>query len=74
MVCILEYVQNNNVEQALRSLKRKAQVENLAIEIKLREYFVSPRRRRRLKDMESLQRIKFENKMKRERAKRYYLK
>ena len=60
-------VRNNNVEQALRALKRKMHREGIFREIKLRNHYEKPAERRAREKAEALRRA---NKLARKRAMR----
>ncbi len=53
---VLVQVRDNNVEQALRILKKKVQREGLYREIKQRRFFEAPCEKRKRKSGESLRR------------------
>jgi small subunit ribosomal protein S21 len=50
-------VRDNNVEQALRSLKKKMQREGLFKEMKLRKYYEKPSLRKAREKEESIRRV-----------------
>jgi small subunit ribosomal protein S21 len=52
------FVRDNNVEQALRTLKKKMQREGIFREIKLRRYFEKPSERRVRAQAESRRRVR----------------
>ncbi|MDR0662093.1 MAG: 30S ribosomal protein S21 [Holosporales bacterium] len=52
------FVRDNNVEQALRTLKKEMQREGIFREIKLRRYFEKPSERRVREQAESRRRIR----------------
>jgi len=58
-------VRNNNVEQALRALKRKMHREGIFREIKLRSHYEKPTEKRTREKAEALRRV---NKLARKRA------
>ena len=51
-------VKDNNVEQALRSLKKKMQREGLYKEMKLRKHFEKPSLRKAREKEESIRRVR----------------
>ncbi|MBC6407375.1 MAG: 30S ribosomal protein S21 [Rhodobacteraceae bacterium] len=51
-------VRNNNVDQALRSLKKKLQREGVFREMKLRQHFEKPSRRRAREKAEAIRRAR----------------
>ena len=51
-------VKDNNIEQALRSLKKKMQREGLYKEMKLRKHYEKPSLRKAREKTESIRRIK----------------
>ena len=51
-------VKDNNVEQALRSLKKKMQREGLYKEMKLRKHYEKPSLRKAREKEESIRRVK----------------
>ena len=59
-------VRNNNVEKAIRQLKKKVMKEGILKEIKMRQYYEKPTLKRQRKDKEGLKRI---NKLKRQQEK-----
>ena len=58
-------VRGNNVEKALRVLKKKLQKDGLFRELRLRQYFEKPSLKRQRKLKESLRRIAKEKRLKR---------
>ncbi len=50
------YVRDNNVDQALRALKKKMQREGLFREMKLRRHFEKPSQRRKRERAEAVRR------------------
>tara|TARA_E500000318_G_scaffold111209_1_gene128926 strand:+ start:1655 stop:1858 length:204 start_codon:yes stop_codon:yes gene_type:complete len=59
-------VRNNNVEKAIRQLKKKVMKEGILKEVKMRQYFEKPTLKRQRKAKEGLKRI---NKLKRQQEK-----
>ena len=59
-------VRNNNVEKAIRQLKKKVMKEGILKEIKMRQYYEKPTLKRQRKAKEGLKRI---NKLKRQQDK-----
>ena len=59
-------VRNNNVEKAIRQLKKKAMKEGILKEVKMRQYYEKPTLKRQRKEKENLKRI---NKLKRQNEK-----
>jgi len=59
-------VRNNNVEKAIRQLKKKVMKEGILKEVKMRQYYEKPTLKRQRKDKENLKRI---NKLKRQNEK-----
>ena len=59
-------VRNNNVEKAIRQLKKKVMKEGILKEIKMRQYYEKPTLKRQRKAKEGLKRI---NKLKRQQEK-----
>ena len=59
-------VRNNNVEKAMRQLKKKVMKEGILKEIKMRQYYEKPTLKRQRKAKEGLKRI---NKLKRQQEK-----
>tara|TARA_B100000700_G_C14799782_1_gene739983 strand:- start:155 stop:385 length:231 start_codon:yes stop_codon:yes gene_type:complete len=55
---ILVNVKDNNVEQALRSLKKKMQREGLYKEMKLRKHYEKPSLRKAREKEESIRRVR----------------
>ena len=51
-------VKDNNIEQALRSLKKKMQREGLYKEMKLRKYYEKPSLRKAREKEESIRRVR----------------
>ena len=58
-------VRDNNVDKALRVLKKKLQKDGLFRELRLRQYFEKPSLKRQRKLKESLRRIAKEKRLKR---------
>ena len=56
-------VRNNNVEKAIRQLKKKVMKEGILKEVKMRQYYEKPTLKRQRKAKECLKRI---NKLKRQ--------
>ena len=56
-------VRNNNIEKAIRQLKKKVMKEGILKEIKMRQYYEKPTLKRQRKAKEGLKRI---NKLKRQ--------
>jgi len=56
-------VRNNNVEKAIRQLKKKVMKEGILKEVKMRQYYEKPTLKRQRKAKEGLKRI---NKLKRQ--------
>ncbi len=55
--CLVQvYVRDNNVDQALRALKKKMQREGLFREMKLRRHFEKPSERRKRERAEAVRR------------------
>ncbi len=54
-------VKDNNVEQALRSLKKKMQREGLYKEMKLRRHYEKPSLRKAREKEESIRRVRKQN-------------
>ena len=54
-------VKDNNIEQALRSLKKKMQREGLYKEMKLRKYYDKPCLRKAREKEESIRRVRKQN-------------
>ena len=59
-------VRNNNVDQALRVLKKKLLLDGLFNELREREHFVSKREKRRRSKAAGIRRLKKEEKARRE--------
>ena len=59
-------VRNNNVDQALRILKKKLQLDGFFIELREREHFVSKGEKRRHAKAAGIRRYKKEQKKRRE--------
>ena len=59
-------VRNNNIEKAIRQLKKKVMKEGILKEIKMRQYYEKPTLKRQRKAKEGLKRI---NKLKRQQEK-----
>ena len=59
-------VRNNNVEKAIRQLKKKVMKEGILKEVKMRQYYEKPTLKRQRKAKEGLKRI---NKLKRQQEK-----
>ena len=59
-------VRNNNVEKAIRQLKKKVMKEGILKEIKMRQYYEKPTLKRQRNAKEGLKRI---NKLKRQQEK-----
>ncbi len=57
-------VKDNNIEQALRSLKKKMQREGLYKEMKLRKHYEKPSLRKAREKEESIRRVKKLNRRK----------
>ena len=57
-------VRNNNVEKALRVLKKKLQKDGLMKELRMRQHFEKPSLKRQRKHKESLRRVAKENRLK----------
>lgn len=55
---MLVTVRDNNVEQALRSLKKKLQREGVFREMKLRRHFEKPSERKKREQAEAVRRIR----------------
>ena len=56
-------VRNNNIEKAIRQLKKKVMKEGILKEVKIRQYYEKPTLKRQRKAKEGLKRI---NKLKRQ--------
>lgn len=50
-------VRNNNVEKAIRSLKRKVQKDGLVKELRERQYYQKPSEKKRVKNKEKMKKI-----------------
>ena len=61
-------VKQNNVERALRQLKKKLMKEGILRELRLREYYEKPSLKRQRKLKESMRRVAKERRMRRRRA------
>ena len=59
-------VRNNNVEKAIRQLKKKVMKEGILKEVKMRQYYEKPTLKRQRKEKENLKRV---NKLKRQNEK-----
>ena len=57
-------VRNNNVEKALRVLKKKLQKDGLMKELRLRQHFEKPSLKRQRKHKENIRRCKKEQRLK----------
>ena len=57
-------VRNNNVEKALRVLKKKLQKDGLMKELRMRQHFEKPSLKRQRKHNENLRRVAKENRLK----------
>ena len=57
-------VRNNNVEKAIRVLKKKIQKDGLMRELRQRQYFEKPTLKRQRKHKENLRRVAKENRLK----------
>ena len=57
-------VRNNNVEKAIRVLKKKIQKDGLMRELRQRQYYEKPTLKRQRKLKESLRRVAKENRLK----------
>ena len=51
------FVRNNNVEKALRILKKKIKKEGLMTELRERQYYIKPSERRRLAKKRGIKRV-----------------
>ena len=51
-------VRNNNLEQAMRVLKRKVQKEGIVKELKMRQYFEKPSEKKRRKKKENIANVR----------------
>ena len=56
-------VRNNNVEKAIRVLKKKIQKDGLMRELRQRQYYEKPTLKRQRKLIESLRRVAKENRL-----------
>ena len=56
-------VRNNNVEKAIRVLKKKIQKDGMMRELRLRQYYEKPTLKRQRKRKESLRRVAKENRL-----------
>jgi|TARA_Y200000002_G_scaffold275631_1_gene229901 small subunit ribosomal protein S21 len=57
-------VRNNNVEKALRVLKKKLQKDGLMKELRMRQHFEKPSLKRQRKHKENIRRCKKEQRLK----------
>jgi len=57
-------VRNNNVEKAIRVLKKKIQKDGMMRELRQRQYYEKPTLKRQRKHKESLRRVAKENRLK----------
>ena len=57
-------VRNNNVEKAIRELKKKIQKDGMMRELRQRQYYEKPTLKRQRKHKESLRRVAKENRLK----------
>ena len=57
-------VRNNNVEKAIRVLKKKLQKDGLFRELRMRQHYEKPTLKRQRKHKESLRRVAKENRLK----------
>ena len=57
-------VRNNNVEKAIRVLKKKIQKDGMMRELRQRQYYEKPTLKRQRKLKESLRRVAKENRLK----------
>ena len=57
-------VRNNNVEKAIRVLKKKIQKDGMMRELRQRQYFEKPTLKRQRKHKENLRRVAKENRLK----------
>ena len=57
-------VRNNNVEKALRVLKKKLQKDGLMKELRMRQHFEKPSLKRQRKHKENIRRCKNEQRLK----------
>ena len=60
-------VRNNNVEKALRVLKKKLQKDGLFRELRIRQFYEKPSEKKLRKKKESLRRIAKERRLRRSR-------
>ena len=60
-------VKQNNVERAIRQLKKKLMTEGILRELRLREYYEKPSLKRQRKLKESMRRVAKERRMRRRR-------
>ena len=60
-------VKQNNVERAIRQLKKKLMKEGILRELRLREYYEKPSLNRQRKHKESLRRVAKEKRLRRRR-------
>ena len=60
-------VKQNNVERAIRQLKKKLMKEGILRELRLREYYEKPSLKRQRKHKESLRRVAKEKRLRRRR-------
>ena len=60
-------VKQNNVERAIRQLKKKLMKEGILRELRLREYYEKPSLKRQQKHKESLRRVAKEKRLRRRR-------
>ena len=56
-------VRNNNVEKAIRVLKKKIQKDGMMRELRQRQYYEKPTLKRQRKHKESLRRVAKENRL-----------
>jgi len=56
-------VRNNNVEKAIRVLKKKIQKDGMMRELRQRQYFEKPTLKRQRKHKENLRRVAKENRL-----------
>tara|TARA_Y100000994_G_C15465511_1_gene348719 strand:- start:142 stop:345 length:204 start_codon:yes stop_codon:yes gene_type:complete len=57
-------VRNNNVEKAIRVLKKKIQKDGMMRELRQRQYYEKPTLKRQRKHKENLRRVAKENRLK----------
>ena len=57
-------VRNNNVEKAIRVLKKKIQKDGMMRELRQRQYYEKPTLKRQRKHKENLRRVANENRLK----------